>query len=49
VEAFPDGDEKKALRARVAALRVRYDGINKVFEDSAKARGITFPRTAGED
>ncbi|GAX80638.1 hypothetical protein CEUSTIGMA_g8073.t1 [Chlamydomonas eustigma] len=49
VEALPEGEEKKALQSRVSALRVRYDGINKVFEDSAKAKGITFPRTAGED
>jgi hypothetical protein len=48
VEDLEESDGKKALQARVAALRERYDGINKVYEDATKAKGIHIPRVTGE-
>ncbi|GAX80637.1 hypothetical protein CEUSTIGMA_g8072.t1 [Chlamydomonas eustigma] len=39
---------KKALQGRVAALRERYNGINKVYEEVTKAKGIHIPRVTGE-
>jgi hypothetical protein len=43
IEALPAGDvERDALMARVAALRVRYDGLSGVYQAS-KADNTRIP------